>query len=220
MYKRQGVARVAGAAAGVYCIVYGLVGALIGMTARVLLPDLDNVNNAFAAIVQAGLPEGIRGLVIAAALAAMMSTASAAMLASATVLSEDLLPALRGGRGFTQVRSHRLVTLLVGLATLGIALAVDDVLNALTCAYNLLVGGMLVPILGAIWWRRATTPGAIASMLLGCGTAIGFMIKDGLAANTPIYASLAVSVLSFVIVSLMGRAAAPVPGDTPSRSIP
>ena len=218
--RSEGVARVAGAAAGVYCIVYGLVGALIGMTARVLLPDLDNVNNAFAAIVQAGLPEGIRGLVIAAALAAMMSTASAAMLASATVLSEDLLPALRGGRGFTQVRSHRLVTLLVGLATLGIALAVDDVLNALTCAYNLLVGGMLVPILGAIWWRRATTPGAIASMLLGCGTAIGFMIKDGLAANTPIYASLAVSVLSFVIVSLMGRAAAPVPGDTPSRSIP
>lgn len=180
--RSERVARVAGAVAGVYCIVYGLV--------------------------------------IAAALAAMMSTASAAMLASATVLSEDLLPALRGGRGFTHVRSHRLVTLLVGLATLGIALAVDDVLNALTCAYNLLVGGMLVPILGAIWWRRATTPGAIASMLLGCGTAIGFMIKDGLAANTPIYASLAVSVLSFVIVSLMGQAAAPVQGDTPSRSIP
>ncbi|MFY1842476.1 sodium:solute symporter [Achromobacter xylosoxidans] len=218
--RSERVARLAGAAAGLYCIVYGLVGALIGMTARVLLPDLDNVNNAFAAIVQAELPAGIRGLVIAAALAAMMSTASAAMLASSTVLAEDLLPALRGGRGFTHVRSHRLMTLLVGLATLGIALVVDDVLDALTCAYNLLVGGMLVPILGAIWWRRGTTAGAIASMLLGCATAIGFMIRDGLAANTPIYASLAVSAVSFIIVSLIGQAAAPVHGDSSSRSTP
>lgn len=218
--RSERVARLAGAAAGLYCIVYGLVGALIGMTARVLLPDLDNVNNAFAAIVQAELPAGIRGLVIAAALAAMMSTASAAMLASSTVLAEDLLPALRGGRGFTHVRSHRLMTLLVGLATLGIALVVDDVLDALTCAYNLLVGGMLVPILGAIWWRHGTTAGAIASMLLGCATAIGFMIRDGLAANTPIYASLAVSAVSFIIVSLMGQAAAPVHGDSSSRSTP
>lgn len=218
--RGERVARLAGAAAGVYCIVYGLVGALIGMTARVLLPDLDNVNNAFAAIVQAGLPQGIRGLVIAAALAAMMSTASAAMLAASTVLAEDLLPALRSGRGFTHVRSHRLMTLLAGLAALGIALAVDDVLSALTSAYNLLVGGMLVPILGAIWWRRATTAGAISSMLLGCGTAISFMIRDGLAANTPIYASLSVSVISFVIVSLMGRAPAPAYGESSSRSVP
>lgn len=218
--RSERVARLAGAAAGLYCIVYGLVGALIGMTAKVLLPDLANVNNAFAAIVQAELPAGIRGLVIAAALAAMMSTASAAMLASATVLAEDLLPALRGGRGFTHVRSHRLMTLLAGLATLGIALAVDDVLDALTCAYNLLVGGMLVPILGAIWWRRATTAGAIASMLLGCATAVGFMIRDGLAANTPIYASLAVSAFSFLVVSLMGRASEPAPGATSSRSAP
>lgn len=218
--RSERVARLAGAAAGLYCIVYGLVGALIGMTAKVLLPDLANVNNAFAAIVQAELPAGIRGLVIAAALAAMMSTASAAMLASATVLAEDLLPALRGGRGFTHVRSHRLMTLLAGLATLGIALAVDDVLDALTCAYNLLVGGMLVPILGAIWWRRATTAGAIASMLLGCATAVGFMIRDGLAANTPIYASLVVSAFSFLVVSLMGRASEPAPGATSSRSAP
>jgi len=218
--RSERVARLAGAAAGVYCIIYGLVGALIGMAARVLLPDLDNVNNAFAAIVQAGLPEGIRGMVIAAALAAMMSTASAAMLAASTVLAEDLLPALRGGRTFTHVRSHRLLTLLAGLVTLGIALVVDDVLSALTCAYNLLVGGMLVPILGAIWWRRATTAGAIVSMLLGCATAIGFMIKDGLDANTPIYASLAVSIASFFVVSLMGQARAPAFGDSSSRSIP
>lgn len=200
--RSERVAAVAGSLAGLYCVVYGLVGALVGMAARVLLPDLDNANNAFAAIVQASLPDGIRGLVIAAALAAMMSTASAAMLAGSTVLSEDLVPLLRGGRPLTDVLWHRLLTLLVGLAVLAIALVVDDVLNALTTAYNLLVGGMLVPLIGAIYWRRATTQAAIASMLLGCATAIAFMVKDGLAANTPIHASLAVSLASFVLISL------------------
>ena len=31
--------------------------ALIGMAAHVLIPDLDNVNNAFAAIVKVSLPD-------------------------------------------------------------------------------------------------------------------------------------------------------------------
>jgi len=93
--RSERVARVAGSLAGVYCVIYGLVGALIGMCAKVLLPDLANANNAFASIVQSALPDGIRGLVIAAALAAMMSTASAGLLAAATTVTEDLLPKLR-----------------------------------------------------------------------------------------------------------------------------
>lgn len=200
--RSEGVARVAGSLAGVYCVIYGLVGALIGMCARVLLPDLADANNAFAAIVRSALPDGIRGLVIAAALAAMMSTASAGLLAASTTLTEDLLPRLRGGRAST-LGMARLFTLLTGLAVLAIALLVNDVIGALTLAYNLLVGGILVPLLGAILWPRATTAGALASMLLGSGAAIVFMLKDGLEANTPIYFSLGLSLVSFVVVSML-----------------
>ncbi|GLZ89026.1 sodium:solute symporter [Pseudomonas sp. BN414] len=202
--RSEGVAKYAGTVAGVYCVIYGLVGALIGMCAKVLLPDLDNVNNAFAAIVQASLPDGIRGLVIAAALAAMMSTASAGLLAASTTITEDLLPKLRGGKE-SSLGMTRLFTLLTGIAVLVIALIVNDVLGALTLAYNLLVGGMLIPLLGAIYWKRATTAGAIASMFLGCVTALVFMFTDGLEANTPIYYSLAVGLVSFVVVSLLSR---------------
>jgi len=200
--RSEGVARVAGSLAGVYCVIYGLVGALIGMCARVLLPDLADANNAFAAIVRSALPDGIRGLAIAAALAAMMSTASAGLLAASTTLTEDLLPRLRGGRAST-LGMARLFTLLTGLAVLAIALLVNDVIGALTLAYNLLVGGILMPLLGAILWPRATTAGALASMLLGSGAAIVFMLKDGLEANTPIYFSLGLSLVSFVVVSLL-----------------
>ena len=126
------------------------------------------------------------------------------MLAASTVLTEDLLPRLRGGKQ-SSLRINRLFTLLTGIAVLGIALVVSDVISALTLAYNLLVGGMLVPLIGAIFWKRATTAGAITSMSLGFVTALAFMIKDGLDANTPIYYSLAVALVSFVLVSLLDR---------------
>lgn len=200
--RTEKVAKYAGSIAGVYCIVYGLVCALIGMAAHVLLPDLANVNTAFAAIVKASLPDGIRGLVIAAALAAMMSTASAGLLAASTTLTEDLLPKLRGGKQ-SSLGINRLFTALTGIVVLAIALVVNDVISALTLAYNLLVGGMLIPLIGAIYWKRATTAGAISSMSLGFVTALIFMLKDGLDANTPIYYSLAIGLVSFVVVSLV-----------------
>lgn len=202
--RDENVAKYAGTTAGVYCVIYGLVCAVIGMAAHVLLPDLGNANNAFAAIVKSALPDGIRGLVIAAALAAMMSTASAGLLAASTVLTEDLLPKLRGGKQ-SSLAVNRLFTLLTGLVVLAIALVVEDVISALTLAYNLLVGGMLVPLIGAIYWKRATTRAAITSMTLGFVTALAFMIKDGMDANTPIYYSLAIGLVSFVVVSLMSR---------------
>jgi SSS family solute:Na+ symporter len=203
--RSEGVAKVAGTAAGLYCVLYGLAGALIGMAAKVLLPDLENVNNAFASVVQHSLPNGIRGLVIAAALAALMSTAAAGLLAASTTVVQDLLPRLRQGResGNGDVHENRIATLLLGAVVLAIALVVSDVISALTLAYNLLVGGMLIPLIGAIYWKRATTAGAITSMSLGFVTALFFMFKDGLDANTPIYYSLSVALVSFVVVSLL-----------------
>lgn len=204
--RSEKVAKVAGSAAGIYCILYGLAAALIGMAAKVLLPDLDNVNNAFASIVQLSLPDGIRGLVIAAALAALMSTASAGLLAASTTAAQDLWPLFSGRQGEEgSATENRVFTLLLGIVVLGIALVVSDVISALTLAYNLLVGGMLVPLLGAIYWKRASTLGAIVSMLLGSLTAAFFMYSDGLDANTPIYYSLAVGAVSFVLISLLSR---------------
>jgi solute:Na+ symporter, SSS family len=198
------VAQYAGTVAGAYAVAYGLVGSVIGMCARVLIPKLDNANNAYAAIVRDSLPAGLRGLVIAAALAAMMSTASAAILAASTTVTEDLLPWLRGGAR-SSLAINRLFTTLAGALTLAIALVVSDVISALTVAYNLLVGGMLIPLIGAVYWKRATTPGALACIGVGSVTVIAFMIRDGLDANTPIYYGLGAGFVSFIAVSLLFR---------------
>jgi len=214
--RNDKVARYAGSAAGIYCVIYGLACALIGMCARVLLPNLEDVNNAFAAIIQTALPDGIRSLVITAAMAAMMSTASAGLLAASSTLSEDLLPKVRGGKP-SSLGINRLCALISGIAVLLVALAVSDVLSALTLAYNLLVGGMLIPLIGAIFWKRATPAGAMTGMILGCLTAAAFMWKDGIDANTPIYYSLAVGLVSYVVVSLRSPRTAALGSDAPSN---
>jgi len=198
--RSTSVARTAGSFAGVYCIVYGLAMALIGMAAKIILPDLDNANNAFAAIVQHSLPAGLRGLVIAAALAALMSTASAGLLAASTTLSQDLLPVVwKQVQQSSSVQLNRFTTFVLGIVVLGISLLIQDIVGALTVAYNLLVGGMLVPLLGALFWKKASTRGAITSMVLGATTVVALMIKDGILANTPIYYGLAVSLIGFLM---------------------
>ncbi|MFM7784822.1 MAG: sodium:solute symporter family transporter, partial [Gammaproteobacteria bacterium] len=206
--------------AGLYCIAWGLVGAVIGMCALVLLPPQGTpADGAFAAIVQHSLPPGLRGLVTAAALAALMSTSSAGLLAASTTVAQDLLPWLRKSNdNSSDAHANRIATLAMGVVVLAIALVVNDVVGALTLAYNLLVGGMLVPLIGAVYWRRASTTGAIGSMALGSLTAAVTMVTDGLLANTPIYYSLAIGTVSFVALSLMrpDPAVAPV-GDASAR---
>jgi solute:Na+ symporter, SSS family len=199
------VARWAGSAAGVYCVLYGLGAAVIGMCARVLLPALPDVSNAFAAIIRFTLPDGLRSLIITAAVAAMMSTASAGLLAAACTFSEDLLPVFRGADTCSDTRAIRWCILATGALMLAIALRVHDVLSALTLSYDLLVGGIFVPLMGAIFWRRATPAAAMVAMTSGSLTALGYMVKDGILANTPIYYSLTVSLVSFIVVSLWTR---------------
>ncbi len=194
------VARFAGAAAAVYCVIYGVCGALIGMAAKVLLPPLADPNTAFASVVHTALPTGIRGIVAAAALAAMMSTASATLMAAATTFAEDVLPRM-GGR--PTLLADRVSTLAMGLLALASSLALDDVFRPLTIAYDLLVGSMLVPIVGAIYWKRSTTTAAIASMVVSSSVTIFFLVKDGLDANSPIFYGLGASLIVFCSVSIL-----------------
>jgi Na+/proline symporter len=73
----------------------------------------------------------------------------------------------------------------------------------ITVAYDLLTGALFVPIVGALFWRRATAAGALASMAAGSIVVVVFMVVDGLFANTPIIWGILVSLVVFVVVSLL-----------------
>ena len=81
-------------------------------------------------------------------------------------------------------------------------MALNDVVAALTVAYNILVGGLLVAIIGGLVWKRGTRIGAMVSMAVGALTAIGFMVFVDVYANEAIYYSLGASLVTYVVVSL------------------
>ncbi|KDN72808.1 sodium:solute symporter [Streptomyces olindensis] len=201
-------ARWGGTIAGTYCLAYALAGAVIGTAARVLYPKLGSADDAFATIVKEELPVGVRGLVLAAALAAVMSTSSGALIACATVANNDIWSRLRGiGRSapaddHDEVKGNRAFILLMGLAVIATAIAIDNVVEALTVAYNLLVGGLLVPILGGLVWKRGTVYGALASVVVGGVAVVVLMATHGILANEPVYYGLLASLAAYVIVSL------------------
>jgi SSS family solute:Na+ symporter len=196
-----------GTVAGTYCLAYALAGAVIGTAAKVLYPKLGSADDAFATIVKDELPVGVRGLVLAAALAAVMSTSSGALIACATVANNDIWSRLRGiGKApedaHDEVKGNRAFILLMGLAVIGTAIAIDNVVEALTVAYNLLVGGLLVPILGGLVWKRGTVYGALASVVVGGLAVIVLMATHGILANEPVYYGLLASLAAYLAVSL------------------
>jgi SSS family solute:Na+ symporter len=212
--RSPGVARWAGAAAGVYCLLYGVAGALVGMGASVLVPGLEERDDAFTAVVGATMTPVLAGLVLAAALAAVMSTASGALIATATVFGQDIVQRLRGrapaATEEAHVRGNRLLIAVFGVVVIVIACLLQDVVAALTVAYDILVGGLLVPILGGLAWRRATIVGAVAAMAVGTVATLATMAVVGdIYANEPVYVGLAAGLVVFVVGSLASRPTAP-----------
>lgn len=199
------VARNGGIGVGFYCLLYALAGAMIGMAGRAFLPPLANPDSAFAEIVNAVLPVGLRGLLLAAALAAIMSTASACLLAASTVLLEDVYLPMRGAHNTGSVTMSRVVTLALGAVMTLLACRMHDVIAAITVAYDLLVGGLLVPIIGAMLWRRGTTRGALASIGLGSLLVVIALAVYGIDSDLPIYLGLGGSLAAYIVVSLGSR---------------
>lgn len=231
--KTPTVARWGGSTAGIYCVLYGIAGAVIGMSARVALPgiDIENLGKdvVYAEVAMNLLPVVVGGIVLAAAVAAMMSTASGALIAAATVARNDVTPFVAGWFGKKvevntgrnpehDVAANRYWVLGLGVVAIVLAIIVNDVVAALTIAYDILVGGLLVAILGGLVWKRGNGIGAALSMAAGTIVTLTTMIVleigseekfGGVYANEPIYYGLASSLVVYVVASLLTPATRP-----------
>lgn len=207
--RSDGVARWAGLAAAGYGFAYGIAGVLIGMAAKVLLPDLHGRDEVYTEIVRHVLPVGVAGLVVAGALSAIMSTSSGCLIATATVAATDVLgkgKKHKDGEAHDEVASARRYILIFGVVMASIACMLQDVVAGLTIASDILVGGLMVAVLGGMIWRRATGRGAIASIFAGMTGTIGTMIVLGdIHANLPIYVGLGASLTFFIVFSLLDK---------------
>ncbi len=178
---------------------------LIGLIARMLIPELDDPELATPMIIMELLPAGIAGVVIAAYIAAVMSSADSCLIGPVAIFTNDIYKKrLRPSASDADlVRVARMATLVLGVLAIGTAYLIPNVLDLILYAYTFGAAGIFFPMLGLLFWRRTTAAGAFWSMLLGGSSAVVWAAIGepfGIAAS---YAGWVIGLPALVLVSLL-----------------
>ena len=162
------------------------------------------------------LPDFLGAVLVATVVAIVVSTADSYLLAPSTAVVRDVYQRMiRPAAGDREVVwIGRGVVVLLGLVALGLAFASQGFFDIALFAYTIYGAGITPALLAAFFWPRATTTGAVSSMLTGVGTAIvwKYLVADGglnlgakdhwLAGVDAVLPAVLVSVVVLVTVSL------------------
>ncbi|WKN30677.1 sodium:solute symporter family protein [Porifericola rhodea] len=124
------------------------------------------------------LPVGLMGLVMSAYFSAVLSTADSCLMAASGNIVSDLLckifPINENGKSFLVISQG--VTFILGVLAVGLAWKMTNVLNLMLYSYAFLVSGLLIPILGALFWKKGNSIAAFSSMLTGGCVTVGLSL--------------------------------------------
>ncbi len=127
----------------------------------------------------AGLPYVISGLVAAGGLAAALSTADGLLLAIANALSHDIYYKMLDPNAptFRRLLIARILLLVVAVAAAYTAShRPADILAMVGWAFSLAMAGNFPALVMGIWWKRATTLGAICGIIAGFGLCVFYLV--------------------------------------------
>ena len=157
-----------------------IVVALPGLVAFALLSDLENGDHAFPALASRLLPSGLRGVFLAAFVAALMSSVDSYLNAAATIFTNDLYRRFvsRDASEERLLQVGRRVTL--GLVAWAIAFGCwvstiegSGVYVIFQTLMSFFQGPALAVLVAGLFWRRANSVGALVGFLGGIACAVG-----------------------------------------------
>jgi solute:Na+ symporter, SSS family len=201
--------------------VMAFMGVLLGLFARVAITqgmfeylgygatgDID-AEMGLPLLLRTVLPVGLMGLMMAAYFSAIMSTADSCLMASSGNFLTDIL-----SRWFRVPESHRkfllvsqLLTLVLGVIALLLATQMPNVLELMLYSYAFMVSGLFVPVIGALFLKRASSTAAFWAMGLGGGTTITLIIGDWplpLGLDPNIF-GISLSLITFTIINFIKK---------------
>ncbi|MCU0533583.1 MAG: sodium/proline symporter [Hydrococcus sp. Prado102] len=147
----------------------------IGLSSRVLLPDLINGGDpelALPYLAHELLPSLFVGLMLAGVFAATMSTADSQILCCSAALTQDIFPGLANS-----YRWVKLGTLSITIIVLSIALAGDDnVFLLITFSWSALASGLGPLLLLRVLQFPVSTPVALLMMSVGIAFSIAWSL--------------------------------------------
>jgi SSS family solute:Na+ symporter len=147
---------------------------LIGMTAAVLYPNIA-AEQAFPTVIKNVMPPVLVGLVLAALLSAVMSSAVTCLLSASTILTVDIVHKFKPA-----LTEEKLLVLskwgvvVLGIIALAVALSLKGIISSLMFAYTIFTAG-LIPIVIAGFYKeklKVTSAGAIAAIIGGGATGL------------------------------------------------
>jgi len=150
---------------------------LIGMGAAVLFPDIAPEQALPTVIGQVFSPLA-GGIVMAALLCAVMSSADTTLLSASTILAVDIVG--RRGGDEAGLRRSRWLIIALGIISLAVALLLDQIISALVFAYTIYTCGIVLPVLAGFFRDRlrVTANGALAALAGGGGLALASKLAD------------------------------------------
>lgn len=160
-----------------------------------------------------GIPDALQGVFIVLLLSASISTLTSLVLACSSVLSIDLIGALRKNRSQeASTRTMRLLCLLFVALSLIINFLMQNtpIMQLMSLSWGTVAGAFLAPFMYGLLWRGTTRTGAWAG-LIG-----GFLI----ALVPPLVLGTSVAAYSGVAAMLAGLVIVPVASRLTKSSLP
>ena len=178
---------------------------MVGLYARMLMPELADPELATPLMIMTLLPAGTAGFVIAAYMAAVMSSADSCLIGPVAIFTNDIYRKRINPAATNQqlLKVARLVTLVLGVLAIVIAYLVPRVLDLILYAYTFGAAGLFFPMLGLLFWPRTTATGAFWSIALGGSSAIVWTLMGEPGGFAASYLGWFVGLPALVIVSLL-----------------
>ena len=185
---------------------------VLGLSCRALFGHLPDAEQALPIAALRLLPGVLAGLMLAAVLAAICSTADSQLLVASSSLSHDLYARLTGRDLGSRhvVAADRLAVALLGAGAALLALSADRVIfDFVLYAWAGLGAALGPPLILGLFWKRATARGALAGMVTGLLTVILWKhspMAEGIYELVP---ATALSAAAVAAGSLWGRPRSP-----------
>jgi solute:Na+ symporter, SSS family len=181
---------------------------VMGPEAQALLKD--DPQKVLPTLVMTRMPVMLQVAFFGALLSAIMSTASATLLAPSTAFVENILRNIRPGMSdAATLRAMRLSVLVLSAIVLAYAITMQgtSIYELVSGAYQVPLVGAFVPLVFGLYWSRATTQGALASIVLGLGTWLVFIATPALSEAFPQQlAGLLAALAGMILGSLLPQA--------------
>ncbi|MDO5545650.1 MAG: sodium:solute symporter family protein [Eubacteriales bacterium] len=202
-------AKVGSVIAGLLSAVYAIVPAIIGLVAYVCIDGyaVSAQKNALADATMTFAPAIVAGIVLAAVVAATMSSASGNMIGTATMFTNDVFrPYINGGKqdDKKEIWISRVVMVVVGAVGLTVALTASNIISVMMGAFALRSAGPFAAFICGLFYKNVTQRAGFISIVAGTvvaaiwiyvlGTPWGLsaMVPGGIVALVTIFAISAI----------------------------